>query len=104
MTDRKKPGVAFWATVAVVVALLAYPLSFGPACWLVAQKIAEPKRVVTCATTPTVYMPVGWVWMNGPVWLSRAIYHYGRLGMPKESVALLPVDLSGNSTSIVTIR
>jgi hypothetical protein len=32
MTDRKKPGVAFWATV-IVVALLAYPLSFGPACW-----------------------------------------------------------------------
>jgi hypothetical protein len=33
-TDRKKPGVAFWATVVVVVALvlLAYPLSFGPAC------------------------------------------------------------------------
>ena len=33
MTDRKKPGVAFWATVAVVVVLL-YPLSTGPAAWL----------------------------------------------------------------------
>ena len=31
MTDRKKPGVAFWATVVVVVVLVAYPLSFGPA-------------------------------------------------------------------------
>ena len=31
-SDRKKPGVAFWATVVVVVALVAYPLSFGPAC------------------------------------------------------------------------
>gem|GEM_PF-6477504 len=29
-TDCKKPGVAFWATVAVVVALL-YVASFGPA-------------------------------------------------------------------------
>jgi hypothetical protein len=28
--DRKKPGVAFWATV--VVGLVAYPVSFGPAC------------------------------------------------------------------------
>jgi hypothetical protein len=35
MADRKKPGVAFWATVVVVVVLLAYPLSFGPACWMV---------------------------------------------------------------------
>jgi hypothetical protein len=33
MTDRKKPGVAFWATVALVVPLL-YVASFGPACWL----------------------------------------------------------------------
>jgi hypothetical protein len=32
---RKKPSVAFWATVVVVVVLLAYPLSFGPACWVV---------------------------------------------------------------------
>ena len=29
-TDRKKPGVAFWTTVVVVVVLVAYPLSFGP--------------------------------------------------------------------------
>jgi hypothetical protein len=29
MTDRKKPGVAFWATVGLVVVLLGYPLSIG---------------------------------------------------------------------------
>ncbi len=33
MTDRKKPGVAFWATVVVVAVLIGYPLSFGPASW-----------------------------------------------------------------------
>jgi hypothetical protein len=32
--NRKQPGVAFWATV-VAVLVLAYPISFGPACWLV---------------------------------------------------------------------
>jgi hypothetical protein len=32
--DRKKPGVAFWASVVVVVLVLSYPLSWGPACWL----------------------------------------------------------------------
>jgi hypothetical protein len=32
--ERKKPGVTFWATVVMVVTLVAYPLSFGPACWL----------------------------------------------------------------------
>jgi len=34
MVSRKKPGVGFWATVVVVVALIGYPLSIGPACWL----------------------------------------------------------------------
>ena len=32
--DRNKPGVAFWATVALVVSLAGYPLSIGPATWL----------------------------------------------------------------------
>ena len=30
MTDRKKPGAAFWITAAVVAVLVGYPLSFGP--------------------------------------------------------------------------
>jgi hypothetical protein len=34
MTSRKKPGVAFWATVALVLVLVGYPLSLGPAVWL----------------------------------------------------------------------
>jgi len=33
MSDRKKPGVAVWATVVVACQLL-YPISFGPACWI----------------------------------------------------------------------
>jgi multisubunit Na+/H+ antiporter MnhB subunit len=36
VTSRKKPGVAFWATVVVVcvLVLLLYVLSWGPAAWL----------------------------------------------------------------------
>ena len=37
MTDRKKPGVAFWATVVLVVVLTLYVLSFGPACWITSR-------------------------------------------------------------------
>jgi hypothetical protein len=33
-SDHKKLGVAFWGTVGLVVVLVGYPLSFGPACWL----------------------------------------------------------------------
>src|SRR5262245_1055483 len=32
MPDRKKPGVAFWATLVVLAVLVAYPLAYGP--WL----------------------------------------------------------------------
>jgi hypothetical protein len=40
MTSRKKPGVAFWATVGLVVIVL-YVLSFGPACWLAFNVLPE---------------------------------------------------------------
>jgi hypothetical protein len=41
MTDnQKQPGVAFWAAVVLVVALVvAYPLSLGPAIWLYHHKL-----------------------------------------------------------------
>jgi hypothetical protein len=37
MTDRKKPGPAFWLTI-VLVAVLVYPLSLPQAAWLVSKK------------------------------------------------------------------
>ena len=51
--DRTKPGVAFWATV-VVVAVLAYPLSFGPACWITSRLDRGSDLV------PTIYRPFTW--------------------------------------------
>jgi hypothetical protein len=32
-SERKRPGLAFWVTVVLLI-VLAYPLGFGPACWL----------------------------------------------------------------------
>ncbi len=53
--SRKKPGVAFWATVVVVVGLVAYPLSFGPACWLVSKETPEDVgRALWTAYAPLV--------------------------------------------------
>ena len=34
MTSDRKPAAGFWITVAVVAVLVAFPLSFGPVCWL----------------------------------------------------------------------
>jgi len=37
--------VAFWATVVVVVALVGYPLSVGPACWVLSRWGGAPDPV-----------------------------------------------------------
>ena len=50
MTDRKKPGVAFWATVVLVMVLVGYPLSIGPAVWL-AVKTEAPGWVFDALET-----------------------------------------------------
>jgi len=47
----KKPGVAFWATVVVVVGL-AYPISFGPACWIT-SRLGQGASLL-----PTIYHPL----------------------------------------------
>jgi len=51
-TDRKKPGVAFWATVGLVVVLVGYPLSFGPACWF------NHATGYGASTIPVIYRPI----------------------------------------------
>ncbi len=49
---QKKAGVGFWITVALVAVLVGYPLSFGPACWLVRKAILPTKPVAI------VYQPL----------------------------------------------
>jgi hypothetical protein len=34
-SPRKHPTAGFWITLALVAVLVGYPLSFGPACWMV---------------------------------------------------------------------
>jgi hypothetical protein len=51
-SDRKKPGVAFWVAVAVVVVLVGYPLSFGPACWV------SSRTEIGIESLPVIYRPI----------------------------------------------
>ena len=70
MTSRNNPGVAFWATVLVVVVLMAYPLSFGPACWLVRRELLSP------VVAAHFYRPLI-SFDRLPSWISQAVCWYG---------------------------
>jgi hypothetical protein len=71
--EQRKPGVAFWSTV-VLVAVLAYPVSFGPACWIVSWA-GSGSRILA-----TAYRPIIWVWDHGPRSLNDPLHWYTRLG------------------------
>ena len=57
MTDRRKPTAGIWITVALVAVLVGYPLSFGPACWLL-WNIGMSDRATERVALP--YVPMLW--------------------------------------------
>jgi len=65
--ERKKPGRAFWAVVAVVLTV-AYPLSFGPVVWLVDRHLL-PKAafdywvIIFYSSVPVIFMAV-LIWLT----------------------------------------
>ena len=69
--ERKKPGVAFWATVVVVVALVAYPLSWGPWCWY-AHAVAHDRKLMWVG----FYLPLAKLSWSGPAWISKPYNAY----------------------------
>jgi hypothetical protein len=80
--DRKKPGMAFWATVVVVAVLVAYPLSEGPAFWIM-ERLPKRQASRMRGACRYVYAPVDWAFLDcGPDWLKELGWGYlswGRL-------------------------
>ena len=80
MTDRNQFSVSFWATVVVVVALLAYPLSFGPACWLTSRTGVGVRLI------PAIYRPLIWASLangRGATSIGAVLVWYTELGASK---------------------
>lgn len=70
VSPARKPSAGFWITVALVVALLAYPLSFGPACWITSRVNLDGSWV----NAP--YRPILLAWYRTPEPIKRAITSY----------------------------
>ena len=101
-TDRKKPGVAFWASVVMTIALL-YPISFGPACWWLSKEDHGPAPIVDFRRVPSAYWPIGYAALHGPKFLGTAINWYATLGTAWPLLSTWP-DESEEAEGIIFIR
>jgi len=76
-SDRKHPTPGFWLTVALVTALVGYPLSVGPACWI----SSRAGTIIAARTVNRFYRPLTWCveathsesLRNGLQWYSRLL-------------------------------
>ena len=87
MTSRKKPGVAFWATVIVLVALVGYPLSFGPACWAASWNVGMPLHWMETLYWPIFRLSAVDVLEDDPK-IHLAVYRYAKLFASTESTVI----------------
>jgi hypothetical protein len=78
--DRKKPGIVFWATMGLVVVLVGYPLSAGPALWVAHHDIPQWLLNAICY----VYGPLNWAETDGPELIRRAVSGYLALWIPSK--------------------
>ena len=76
MSERRKPGVAFWATVMVVVATL-YVASEGPAIWLYWKMLPSRQwdRPIVVALE-VIYAPADWAFSLAPESVRQARSRY----------------------------
>jgi len=94
LTDRKHPTAAFWITVALVVVLVVYPLSFGPACWLTAKGVV-PVEAIETAYRPVVFamlspeLPGRWLigryttWCGGGITYRTLVFRSAQRAAPR---------------------
>jgi hypothetical protein len=67
--ERKKSGATFWATVALIVVLVGYPLSFGPVMRLRCESMM-PEWL------NYAYCPLDTAWQNSPAPVWIGVYRY----------------------------
>jgi hypothetical protein len=90
MNPPKEPTAGFWITVALVVVVVGYPLSFGPACWWLLEPDQQENDWQTSTRAPTIYEPIGWLHHRTPSWLSDAFDAYITLYMSDGHIVHIP--------------
>jgi len=92
---RKKPGVALWATVVLVV-LVLYVASFGPACWLTSQRWGwsqlQPHRAMI------VYFPLGALASRPDTAVGRGLRWWMTFGTRRGHAAVVQTNATGSQS------
>lgn len=70
--SRKKPGLAFWATMTFLALLILWPLSWGPQLWLMGSGYV-PEWLIW---TDHVYDPLRWGLDVAPDWVREPAETY----------------------------
>src|SRR5262249_3659299 len=94
-SNHQRPAASLWIAVALVVVVLAYPISFGPACWWCSREFEinfNPGKGWPKA--PRIYWPMGWLARNGPLPIRRMIKSYA---LRRTTRIFLPTDSRGVS-------
>jgi hypothetical protein len=74
MTDRKKPTAGIWITVALIVVLVAYPLSLFPIRMLEKRGILPNQDSAAGAMLWGYCAPARWLVRNGPDWIYNSLW------------------------------
>src|SRR5579871_4177494 len=90
MTSRKKPGVAFWATVALVVVLVSYLLSFGPICRVIERRFYQQDVPMLPDWAWHMYSPLGSLACNGPKFARVPFVWYLSLWTNRDDIFPVP--------------
>jgi len=98
MTDRH-PSAAFWITVTLVAVLVGYPLSFGPACWLVAWTNQDGVPIL-----PKIYVPIARLTCRSE-YVHDVLRRFVRIGIPQNTETLcLPAHFDSNAVYVFVVR
>ncbi len=76
--DMRK-SVASWEVVVILI-LLLYPFSFGPACWI-AGWLHSSKA---CDVVSRLYRPIAMTVLSGPKWITAPMRWSIRIGLPSD--------------------
>lgn len=96
MEEREKGRTGFWCTV-ILVALLAYPLTFAPAC-SVAERVPSIRPAFLA-----VYRPISFLWYYGPDRVGDILWWYANAGVT-DKTTIAPTFLQASGAQLIILE